>query len=200
MIWLKEGPLFCGYVPVSSVTYENWEIADLNKNTPIVGWTTLPSLVMDIQGISRHPAPGNSSTVRAPQKLIDIDSSLHFDCFLFPKDPRKKVYYKQVYRVFRNLTFYRVKTFSEEEVRETMKSAMKIFESFITTEAVDAVEYAFSRFTYKADKNYKDLLNLFDIFHEMNLPFPIADLFAIPNEELLQSFKKERVLTYMPVK
>ena len=184
--------MFFGYVPLSFVSYEDWEIKDLNKNAPTDRWETLPSFVMDIQGINRKLEDGTE--VLAPERLLDIDSSLDFSIGLSRKDPRHKLYYRQVFEVFSKIKFYRIEAFSKEEVMAEMKSAMKYFERFIPAEATHAINYAFSQFNHKATKNYRHLLNLFNTFSEMDMPFPVGEFFVWASEQDLEYAAQTRIL------
>lgn len=201
MIWFKENEKIIGCVPILKKEYISEEIREMSNMDCITnGWTELSQLVMQIQGISYSYKDTFSKRscykIEASRTLADIEFKMRWlECFSRPSNPMMKKYIRYIFEVFKNLTLYKVKSYSEEELKEKMEKMEEEFKFIITEKSFDILKTDLEEIRQRAEDNTIHLHRINNIFYENGLILT-GDLFKEADETILRKVYKTRKIAY----
>lgn len=194
MIWLKEKKKIVGYVPILKKEYSEQEIREMSKYKGYQGWSTLSILVMQIQGIGyedydySYPRLLYSSDAK---RLVDVSFFFQFECFSIPNNPIMEQYIPQIFKVFENLTFYKVEEYSIEQMRRKTENAKKEIEQLISEKTLNYINNDIKNFLLNVEETTKKLTDLQKLFKSKGYKLNHS-LFESANPEILNQIYEQR--------
>lgn len=194
MIWLKENDNMVGYVPVLNKSYTEKEIRHMSEFSCYEGWSDLSCFVMTLQGLGYEYDNGMDSRYSSAgvPKLINVGCSFDFEYFCLKTDERMKIYLKQIYEVFSNLTLYKVEQRSITDITKCIYDIKEtLSHNFISKRTLSNIDDDFKTQIKYMEETTKNLKKLLKEFSDFDFPH-IVNLYKVADKDASEKFSDER--------
>jgi len=129
--------------------------------------------------------------VEASKTLAEVNCGFEFECFLVSSDFRIKSYISDIYNVFENLTLYKVKFYSESQLKDKIESLKKELSYFIDDKTTDIIDFDFRQTLMIAERNSEYLEKLLQLFSDNGLKL-FHEIFQDADDAVIKEAYKQR--------